>query len=313
MMTIFFPDVSHFTPVTIEPGTVAVVSKATHGFHFKEASYLTFQAQAKKQNAYYVAYHWLNHGDASAQANYCYATVGKTPLMIDAEDVPGNTGYNGYLTVDDILAFVAAFRELGGVVHLCYLPQWYWSLHMGHPDLTPLQEAGVWLVSSNYTTYSDSGPGWATYGGCQPVVWQYTDALPYGGGSVDFNAFKGTLDEFKQLVGGTNVMPAFDDWNPLFHDGVQRSPSTVLKEIWEGLFHGDYIDGVHQAPLGQLFANAANAARDANTAATRVVPISLDDKTITAMAQQIAPLIGTIGLEAALENVLPRFRVDVVQ
>jgi hypothetical protein len=61
------------------------------------------------------------------------------------------------------------------------------------------------LVSSYYTTYSDNGPGWAAYGGATPTVWQYTDALPYNGASCDFNAFKGTVEQFRQLVYGTGV------------------------------------------------------------------------------------------------------------
>jgi hypothetical protein len=57
------------------------------------------------------------------------------------------------------------------------------------------------LVSSDYTTYNDLGPGWASYGGMTPLVWQYTSSASLNGRSpVDFNAFKGSLIDFESYV-----------------------------------------------------------------------------------------------------------------
>ena len=57
------------------------------------------------------------------------------------------------------------------------------------------------LVSSNYTHYSDSGPGWAPYGGMTPVIWQYTDSGTLNGVEpVDFNAYRGTVADFESQV-----------------------------------------------------------------------------------------------------------------
>jgi hypothetical protein len=67
--------------------------------------------------------------------------------------------------VADCLAFANALRGLGGVCTLVYLPRWYWQGTLGSADLTPLAAAGLHLVSSNYTRYSDDGPGWEPYGG----------------------------------------------------------------------------------------------------------------------------------------------------
>lgn len=254
-MTIFFPDVSHYNNVTIVPGTVAVLAKATHGTSFVESSYSKFKTQCAVVGAHFVAYHWLNHGNVQAQAAYCFKTVGKTPLMLDCEDQPGNTGYAGPLTAADITGFVQAYRQLGGVVHLAYIPHWYWQDHMGSPSLTPLTNLGVGLVSSSYTKYSDTGPGWNAYGGATPVQWQYTDALSYGGGQADFNAFRGTIEQYIALTTGGMDVTAFDDWNPNFKDGVQRSPSTCLKELWEMLAHGKWMDGVNDAPMHAVYTN----------------------------------------------------------
>jgi hypothetical protein len=212
---IFFPDLSHYDAdrgVTIQPDTVAVIVKASHGTRFVDRTYSAFKQQAADRGCYFTAYHWLNHGGAAAQAAYCYAAVGRTPVMVDAEDMPGNTGYAGPLTVADIAGFVTELRRLGGVSNLVYLPRWYWADHMGSPDLRPLGNIGVRLVSSSYTTYSDSGPGWAAYGGLTPVQWQYTNALPYSGSASDFNAFRGTLDEYKTLTQGGLKM---SDWSGL--------------------------------------------------------------------------------------------------
>jgi hypothetical protein len=58
-------------------------------------------------------------------------------------------------------------------------------------------------VSSLYTTYSDNGPGWASYGGVAPVVWQYTDT------PLDTNAFKGSVAELGDLwQNGTSMADA---------------------------------------------------------------------------------------------------------
>ncbi|HEX6500398.1 MAG TPA: GH25 family lysozyme [Micromonosporaceae bacterium] len=222
-MTIFYPDLSHYDldrGVTVQPGTVAVLAKATHGTLFLDRGYPILQRQAAAVSAVFGGYHWLNHGDGASQAAFCFSHVGRVPVMVDAEDMPNNSGYNGPLTVPDIVDFVSGLRARGGICNLVYLPRWYWSDHMGSPDLTPLARLGLGLVSSNYTTYSDTGPGWTPYGGMAPVVWQYTDAQPYSGSHCDFNAFRGTTEEFRALINGGDMEPA-DVWN---FDGIPAPP-----------------------------------------------------------------------------------------
>lgn len=212
-MTIYFPDLSHWDGAQIEPGTVAVIAKATQATSIADPTYPTHKAQAANTGAIFAAYHWLNATSLDAQARWCHQNVGDVPLMIDAEDVPGNTGYTRTLAVLDIVTFAQAFRALGGTCNLVYLPHWYWE-RMGSPDLSPLAAAGLSLVSSNYTTYSDDGPGWAPYGGLTPVIWQYTNALPYGGSHADFNAFKGTVGDLWALMSGQPMgadMTTIDD------------------------------------------------------------------------------------------------------
>jgi len=72
------------------------------------------------------------------------------------------------------------------------------------------------LVSSDYTGYSDNGPGWAAYGGMTPVIWQYTSSAALNGVSnVDMNAYQGTLADFQAQV-STGAQPGA---NPTLTEG----------------------------------------------------------------------------------------------
>lgn len=198
---IFFPDISNFQAgMTLAKGTVAVIAKASEGSTFTDGTYAGFKAQAARIGAVFSAYHFL-WGSSDAEVRHCHSIVGKTPLMIDAE----NTHVKN--TISMIVAFAKAYRKLGGIVWGVYLPKWYWQGTLGSPSLAPLKAAGLELISSNYTSYSDSGPGWAAYGGMSPVQWQYTSSLRYAGRRVDFNAFKGTVGQLKKLWTGGTVSP----------------------------------------------------------------------------------------------------------
>ncbi|MGH9565964.1 MAG: GH25 family lysozyme, partial [Candidatus Angelobacter sp.] len=194
-MTIFYPDVSNYQAgLTIQPSTVAVCAKASEGTTYYDTAYVNFAFQAAAQGSFFFAYHFLHHSNVDAQAGFCHAITGSTPIMIDCESPSDNP------TVADCVEFAQGIRARGGVCTLVYLPHWYWQGNLGSPDLTPFAQAGLSLVSSDYTTYSDTGPGWNPYGGLTPVIWQYTDSFPYGGQSVDFNAYRGTVAQLMELV-----------------------------------------------------------------------------------------------------------------
>lgn len=202
-MTILFPDVSSYTP-NVDPAQYpALLARATLSDRVADPTYAGFKAKADAAGTVFAAYHWLNHGNIQAQARWAFQHVGPSvPLMIDAEDEAGNTGYAGPLTVDDITSFAAAYRKVGGIVSLAYLPFWYWSGAMGAPHrLGELTAAGLGLVASNYPRagYTENGPGWAAYGGATPVQWQYTDT------PIDMNAFRGTAAEYARLIGVPQV------------------------------------------------------------------------------------------------------------
>jgi hypothetical protein len=177
-----------------------VAAKATEGTGFADAAYADFKAQAARIGAVFWAYHFLHAGNAAAQAAHAHAVAGDTPLMLDWEPY---AQIGSAPTVADAVGFVDAYRLVGGRVWAVYLPHWYWA-QLGSPSLAPVAQRGLALVSSNYPPggYSDTGPGWAAYGGVSPSLWQYTDAQPYGGRNVDFNAYRGSVAQLSALVNG---------------------------------------------------------------------------------------------------------------
>lgn len=195
-MTTHFPDVSHYQAGLKLDGAPAVIAKATQGTGFVDSSYLDFKAQAGRLGIPFCAYHWVDGAALADQALHARRIAGTTPMMWDAEAAGA--------TVARLVELTTRYRSLGGVVHLVYLPHWWWAGQLGSPDLRPLAAAGLHLVSSDYSTggYADSGPGWMPYGGITPVQWQYTSAKVFNGLPVDFNAYNGFAAEWAALIAG---------------------------------------------------------------------------------------------------------------
>lgn len=201
MSPIIFPDVSNYQRgLVIQPGTVFVWAKATEGTTYRDDTYLGFKAQAAKVGAGFGGYHFLHSGNGSAQADFAFSVVGKdVPLTLDVE--PTGTSYP---TIEDVKAFTARYRALGGTCEVMYYPKWYWA-SQGSPSLSGL---GLKLVSSGYPAgYTDNSGNWDPYGGLTPFQWQFSDSYEYGGMRVDFNAFKGTLDQYLVAIGDKTVAP----------------------------------------------------------------------------------------------------------
>jgi len=201
-VTLYYPDISGFQgPISLK-GALAVAAKVTEGTTFVSPAWDAQKTEAARQGTFLIAYHFLLAGNAAAQAAHARQHAGTTPLMVDFEPEPPS-----FPSLADCTEFIDAYRKLGGVTHLVYLPHWYWSRPagqgqggLGSPSLQPLIDRGMLLVSSDYTTYTDdaAGAGWQRYGGMTPAVWQYTDALQFNGQPVDFNAYRGSAYAGKQ-------------------------------------------------------------------------------------------------------------------
>jgi hypothetical protein len=200
-MTIHFPDVSAYNTGASLAGAPVVLARSSIGAA-RDAQFEQFKSHCAAAHIKFAGYHFLNAPSlgvsAAGQADLAYAVCGSTvPLMLDVE-----TNRKASASVADAIAFVHRYRQRGGLVHLVYLPHWYWQ-QLGSPDLRPLCTAlGVGLVSSNYRAYTDDGAGWDAYGGVTPVQWQYTDAGP---GGLDWNAYRGSVEDYWALLTGSTL------------------------------------------------------------------------------------------------------------
>jgi lysozyme len=221
-MTLMFPDVSSYQAgLRIQPGTVAVVAKATQGTTYSDPDFHDFMNQAAAVGAIGAGYHFLEQGNGFAQADYCHQFAGEVPIMVDCEPGAGSKP-----TMSDVLDFIERYHGLGGRVWGVYYPHWYWQETGG--DLRPLRDiGGACLISSSYSGYTDSptGAGWQPYGGLTPAIWQYTNNQPCGGKSVDFNAFRGTLDDLHNLIMGDDMTP-HDVWAFRGNNGDGAGPDA---------------------------------------------------------------------------------------
>jgi peptidoglycan hydrolase-like protein with peptidoglycan-binding domain len=247
-MTIYYPDISSYQKGISLKGAVAVCVKCTEGTGYANPDYGPAKARAASAGSFFFAYHFISAGNGAGQAAWCYSKNGKIPLMLDLEPSGSRP------TLSDAVAFLDSYKSRGGICNMTYLPNWYWQ-QLGRPSLSPLATRGHTLVSSNYTSYSDSGPGWAPYGGMTPGVWQYTDRQLFNGQRIDFNAFKGTIAQLRAVAGagvapppaqpvqpGTKA-PVFPyaaghylgqpSQSPMCHSGYYGGPDSTNVHTWQ--------------------------------------------------------------------------------
>jgi hypothetical protein len=145
--------------------------------------------------------------DPAAEARTLASHAGSTdfPLQIDYEDTSGGGNYN------DLVARINAYKAVGFKTFLpIYLPRWFWSGHMGSPNLANLPvDVGIW--NSHYVNGSglpaalypgDAHAGWADMGNRRIDLLQFTENAGVAGQSIDANAFRGTGQQFNEMFGG---------------------------------------------------------------------------------------------------------------
>lgn len=294
MTDTFYPDVSQYTPVSTA-GAPIVIARATIS-NVKDTQWDTFVRDAASHGTPLYGYCFLNHDalgvSAEAQADFAFSVVGNRPVMLDHEP---NRNYCATLSMST--RWIDRFRSHGGVVNIDYLPHWAWQGSLGSPDLAPLRQRGMTLVSSNYTTYSDTGPGWTAYGGMTPGIWQYTDAQSFNGVKVDYNAFKGTVAQLRALIEGGTEMEQSDGvvgYKVPDHYAVPGGVGNVLGDLgnlrdWWYFAPGG-IDSKNPPPAGSRADILFRAAQQVLAGQTA----TLTDAQVTALAAQV-----TAGVVAA--------------
>lgn len=87
---VYYPDGASFQSGISLKGWLAFMAKATEGTSYRNPAYTAMQREAAARGARFGAYHFLHGGNAAAQADHCWAVVGRgVPLMVDHEPTAG--------------------------------------------------------------------------------------------------------------------------------------------------------------------------------------------------------------------------------
>lgn len=107
----------------------------------------------------------------------------------------------------------------------------------------------------------DSGPGWATYSGRTPKIWQYTSSARIGSqNTCDANAFRGSEEDFRAMIQGDDVAltPEEHGWLRLIafvtqgtNVGMKEFGGERIYNVDRLLAHGEFMDLTNKT-LGQL-------------------------------------------------------------
>ena len=223
-MTLYGPDLSNNNwsgkaPVDIVPwlgqlktqGFSFIEHKVSEGDYYTDPYWPTVYQWAQDNDFVAVGYHYVIGGIDPARQAARYLkndpSKGAAPAMLDFEANSGG--------IENFHAVWQAFQAAGINVRLAYIPHWYWQ-DIGSPSLTGVTglvssayyERGNYASAEYLDSGGDNGEGWTGYGGATPAIWQFTDSALIAGLNVDCNAYRGSLDDLKILLGVTPGSPS---------------------------------------------------------------------------------------------------------
>ncbi len=247
--TIFGPDISNNNGVVDldrvkAEGFEFVWAKVSEGTSFRDTYWPRTRDWAREIGLILAGYHYIRESDPNRQADLFVDQLGDKSIaaMLDFEEGGGG--------IDNFWAVLHAIEARGVHVALSYIPRWYWE-RIGKPDLSRVPG----LIQSSYvegTGYAsvlypgDDSIRWAAFGGRQPDILQFTDRALIAGKTLDANAFRGTPDQLRTLLG---LIPGGDEdemagWNPELVNramvlleniaGVYRESKSPLRPLGEG-------------------------------------------------------------------------------
>jgi lysozyme len=305
-MTIFGPDISsyeHGLNLAELRAASFLFAKCSEGTYYTDADYPSWRSQAAARGMPFAWYHFLSGEDAASQVRHTLACVGDRglPGMLDVENEDTSRG-TFRPTFAQTLADVDAAHAAGLNLRLVYLPHWMWQ-QMGSPDLTPLTARGVYLVSSAYPGGSggpaaiypgDSAGGWAAYGGVTPLLYQFTNRASDGGQAMDYNAFRGSIQQLAAYLHTTT---------PTTGDDVQLTDQITIPPAAQSAFPDYGFNGptiTVQDALAWTAARASHVANHENDAvnAVNAVRAELGNK-LDQLLSRPAPTADQIGTAVA--------------
>jgi hypothetical protein len=266
----------------VRDGITFFTHKATEGttiqhIHYGDALNRANAAGMPFMGAYLVVRTPGNngHGSIQAQVNFFLAYLdGQTPwwrtrseffIQVDTE----HWGYDDVAPQYGVLACDLLRTQTGKLV-MHYAPRWAYGDTIGgnHP-----------LWASSYGTNptvpyrnaypGDGSSGWAPYSGRTPTILQYGSRLTIGSQPIcDGNAFRGTIDQLRELITGKKTMMALiDDGDFNWLSNRLEGIAHMRNAIAGGLGKGDPIELVQV--IKRIDQNAATAVAQAVTGPTQ--------------------------------------------
>jgi hypothetical protein len=182
-------------------GFYFVFAKVSEGATFRDAFWPHTRDWAREIGLILAGYHYVRTSNPQLQADNFVSQLGDSsiPAMLDFEANSGD--------IANFWAVLCAIEARGVHVALSYIPRWYWQ-QIGSPDITTVPGliassfvSGMGFASALYP--SDHSVFWAAYGGRQPDLLQFTNQALIAGQRLDANAFRGTPDQLRALLGLT--------------------------------------------------------------------------------------------------------------
>lgn len=173
-------------------GIAAVILKATQGIDFVDPTFASRVVEANAVGLLVGAYHFFDASDATAQAGYFLATVGRTgvPMLMALDFEPSATSQ---AIESNAAVFLSTAKMMVGSWPVLYTGRW---------DVAPAQlgfeQCALWLAE--YGSNPVCPPGWSEW-----KLWQHTDGqigsavVPVAGiGPCDRSRFAGTIAQLGQ-------------------------------------------------------------------------------------------------------------------
>ncbi|WP_238600900.1 glycoside hydrolase family 25 protein [Mycobacterium celatum] len=206
IMTIFGPDISNNNGIVDldevkAEGFYFVFAKVSEGATFRDAFWPHTRDWAREIGLILAGYHYVRTSNPALQADNFVSQLGDSsiPAMLDFEANSGG--------IANFWAVLGAIEARGVHVALSYIPRWYWQ-QIGSPDISGVPGliassfvSGTGFASALYP--GDHSAFWAPYGGRQPDLLQFTNQALIAGQRLDANAFRGTPDQLRALLGLT--------------------------------------------------------------------------------------------------------------